>query len=148
MVATEELSVVDNQYLTVVAAYCPHDYGEVVTWARGLLSMQGITSYDDPDCDRTQIVERKREEDLSTHTSFAIYPSPANNYVDIEINNGKRNGGYTVTIQNYSGVIVETLDMTETSVRLGTEQLQNGMYTVIIQNDDHVVHHQKLVIIH
>jgi len=148
MIAMGKVTETQNNHLMQVAGYCPHEYGEVVTWARGLLSMQGLTGYDDPLCDRSEIEGRRRIVSSEKEANFTVYPSPANNYINIEGVNLDESIDYELVINDYTGVMIGLWSLDKKMTIIETSHLPEGLYTIMIKSDQDVVYNQKLVIVH
>ncbi|MCJ7449870.1 MAG: T9SS type A sorting domain-containing protein [Bacteroidales bacterium] len=70
---------------------------------------------------------------------FTLYPNPANNYVDIDINRGKivaedliLNGEYILTITDINGMVKYTDKFRGLPYRINAGSLPNGMYIINI----------------
>jgi len=69
-----------------ISELCPHLYGDVVYWARGILDHLGeIRSYDDESCD-SDLKEgvSPRVKESSSKELIIVSPNPTSNYVTIK----------------------------------------------------------------
>lgn len=76
----------------------------------------------------------------NTSNSFAIYPNPANEFINIELEEATA-GQSAVKIYNIAGMLVksESIQPNSQQIRLNTSLMQNGLYIVTIQNENGVM---------
>lgn len=81
--------------------------------------------------------------------SYATYPSPADNFLIIESTDSFEMKDAQVIITDVSGKSVMKMNMTDKIIRLNVQDLNNGLYFVIIvDNDNLLTYKNKFVINH
>jgi hypothetical protein len=81
-------------------------------------------------------------EKINSGSQVNIYPNPAKNYLNIEINN-ETNGVASISIMNIVGqvVIIENIDLNSglTVKQLNTAGLSNGIYFIKVTNNGNII---------
>ena len=107
-----------------------------------------IRDSDDPLCDRSEIEGRRRIVSSEKEANFTVYPSPANNYINIEGFNLDESIDYKLVINDYTGVMIGLWSLDNKMTIIETSHLPEGLYTIMIKSDQDVVYNKKLVIVH
>jgi len=134
-IAFDELDENDISELTTVAQLCLEEYGEVVTWARGLLNLCDIRGFDTGDCEHVETEGRSRQ--VTQELVLSISPVPAGNYIDVMVSSVRDSEG-TFTITDISGRVLSNQASSEKLTRIETDYLENGMYYLMYNDKDGV----------
>ena len=75
-----------------------------------------------------------------TENSFAVYPNPADNYLNIKLENASE-ATSTINIYDLSGkqVLSQNLPVKQKTIQVNTELLKNGLYFLTIVNSNTVM---------
>lgn len=140
----EGLSNQDMAELRSVAILCIHEYGEAVTWARGLLELNGIYDYEKQDC--TGAIQ-ERATTQSVVEQMLLFPNPADDKLTIGLSTAAV--GQIEIVDLTGKVIYSVRTNLEAQVELSTASFENGMYLVRYRADEKSTYQtQKLVIQH
>ncbi len=142
-IALIELDENDISELTTVAQLCLQEYGEVVTWARGLLNLYDVRDFDMGDCEQAETEGRSRQ--VTEELLLNISPVPAENYIDVRISSATDSEG-TFTITDISGRVLSKQNRSEKLTRIETAYLENGMYYLVYNNENGVFKTSSFII--
>ena len=82
--------------------------------------------------------------EIANSNYIHIYPNPTNNFLTIETE--KLNGVSTIELYNLQGQLITTKAF-EASLKLDVSNQSQGVYFIVIKDDDHkVIHREKVVI--
>ena len=144
-IAHGELDESELQSLQLVANLCIQDYGEVVSWARGLLAMHHDYSYSNDHC--TEVVEeRSRRPEQNTGLIMKLSPQPAGDYVLVHIEGGNISAA-TLDIRDMTGQLILSISY-EDGQQIRTENMAQGVYLIQVISEGNVVISQKMIVTH
>ncbi len=86
---------------------------------------------------------------LETPADFALYPNPAENYVNIELENYK-DRDVTIQLVDQVGRLVKEMDLpqlSDTKVRMELDDISNGSYFVFVRSKEGHRFTRKLMVI-
>ncbi|MBL0339514.1 MAG: T9SS type A sorting domain-containing protein [Bacteroidetes bacterium] len=85
---------------------------------------------------------------FSPNDNFQLYPNPANNNVEIKLNNNKELISNVVLINNLGNIVLkEKLDEKQSSYKLNTSQRPSGLYLLKIMTTSGTTYSNKLMIV-
>ncbi|MCF8331799.1 MAG: DUF4397 domain-containing protein [Bacteroidales bacterium] len=75
-----------------------------------------------------------------TENSFAVYPNPADNYLNIKLENASE-ATSTINVYDFSGKLVlsQNLPVNQKTIQVNIELLKNGLYFLTIVNSNNVM---------
>lgn len=129
-ISTGSLDEADLMALKNVAELCESQYGEVVSWAQGLLATYRNYDYLIAECSGTAVEGRSRS-NVETALTMRIAPIPASDelYIDIE---GLNQAGI-LTITDVTGRQILTQKVNNNGlIHLDLSSTQNGLYFVTL----------------
>ncbi|UPT67548.1 MAG: T9SS type A sorting domain-containing protein [Sphingobacteriales bacterium JAD_PAG50586_3] len=83
------------------------------------------------------------KENLLNNLHIAIYPNPAQDFVNIELPQSYNQA--SLNIYNLTGQLISQKPITSTQIPIA--ELGNGMYIFVIQNGDKVIGRQRVVVV-
>lgn len=147
LVATQTLTHAELEQLESVAALCPHEYGEVVTWARGLLTMYGRYDYVKQNCNR-EVEQRESYSEDEREMDMKHYPSPADEIVTVELS-GAEHKHHTITIMDFWGRTVKQVELIGSeTIEIGVSDLDSGYYFLSCKSEEEILMTKSLIIHH
>ena len=78
---------------------------------------------------------------------ITVMPNPASDYINLDFNNPGRDK-LTINVVNAAGSLVEKLTTTNTSLRLSSQKMPNGIYEIRIVLNNEILGTKKLIIQH
>ncbi len=75
-----------------------------------------------------------------------IYPNPANDIINIEIENNIQNG--EILIYNSIGHLVNRIDLTNNHKSINLSNFNNGLYFIKITENSNIIASKKVLVIH
>jgi hypothetical protein len=139
-----------------IAQQCPYAGGPAVIQARIMISMfndtmtyndqavclaSGMYRYENPMPEQNNIPD-------PVQPKIKVYPNPANNRIELEIQHSGVTGNCVLEIENaYSQrIIFYSYECNETHLSLITESLQPGVYLVVVKYSNEILGRAKFVI--
>ena len=146
-IAFNELDETDMQELSQVAHLCRLEYGEVVNWAQGLLSLHRV-EYVDNDCnEEIQLRSLEDSGDMKENDDdyIRLSPVPTDEYLNIAfINAGKGK----LLIADMLGNVLKEVGTVDKSHRINTSQLENGSYLISYYQNNMLKETKVFVVLH
>ena len=141
-----DFDATEKAAIDAVAARCPQYNGPAVYHARFLQEFYRVPDWSDSDC--TPISERSTARPSATATGMRVYPNPASNLVQIDLEQAA-GADYQLHVFSLTGQLMHTQRIGETttsfSFPIGT--LENGYYLLHIADGSRSIFRQKLAIL-
>ena len=133
-----------------IAQQCPYIGGTPVFKARSYLAMLGDTTQfqDASICAMEGIFRQAQNNIANADLQFLIQPNPAQNYVDVMLNN-KLEGICSISIVDAIGknIYSKTFDCKTRILKIDTSKFVNGVYNIGISINGNVIKNEKLIIV-
>lgn len=139
----EQLTEGELEHLSEVSSLCASEYGDVVHWARGLLSAYTMELPPSNDECLDKVAPRSRSMQQAVSLG-ELYPNPAKDEVSITLN------GYevsTLVIKSIDGRVLKKIALSPGLNRLETSELSEGLYLLDLENSIDLEKVKKLIII-
>ena len=86
--------------------------------------------------------------DLNSEEIVTVYPQPADQLLNIELNLGSREGNFTIQILDLSGKLVYRQVYFTADINIPVNNIQTGIYLIKIQYETGVYFSRKIIIQH
>gem|GEM_PF-2394333 len=143
-VAYQNLDEMDLAQLQVVASKCLTEKGEVVSWARGLLSNYGIYEYPLETCDATD--QRERTEKKEEGISLKAFPMPADDQFRVHFTTVP--DGELILIDVAGRTVFNKVVSGNKDIQLSVGHLETGYYLLQYVKDDSIILTESISIQH
>ena len=143
-VAYQNLDEMDLAQLQVIASQCLTEKGEVVSWARGLLSNYGIYEYPLETCDATD--QRERTEKKEEGISLKAFPMPADDQFRVHFTTVP--DGELILIDVAGRTVLNKVVKGSKDIQLSVGQLETGYYLLQYVKDDFIILTESITIQH
>jgi len=165
----QDLTLLENLQLLLLAHQCPFADGQVVYNARALYNLvnQTIVVYNDNNCSKRGFSFRELNDSMISNTpeedellqqlivnekvskekfkyvnEYVLFPNPADNEVSVRWNNGSGD----LRIITMDGHVAKTVRSATNTATLSVADLPAGLYLVELRKEGIIVARQKLVV--
>jgi len=131
-----------------LAELCPFTHGQGVYIARALYSLIDPLYEFVNICETDPNFAPKKKQITEKETKLTLYPNPASDILNFEIENYDLNEGLIVEISDIMGRLVKSLELVSKNTNnIDISDLKNGIYTISIKLNNGASLIEKLLII-
>lgn len=139
-------SSADSSLLIELAHLCEREYGNPVTWARGVYANWFEEEVDEEAACGSGL--RKTSEQMHKPANIMmIKPNPAANQINVKLHPYDTKSTYFLRIYTINGNFVNTNSLTSADSYLDISYLQNGVYVVALYKDNSILQRVKMTIV-
>jgi Secretion system C-terminal sorting domain len=139
-------SSADSSLLIELAHLCEREYGNPVTWARGVYANWFEEEVDEEAACGSGL--RKTSEQIHKPANIMmIKPNPAANQINVKLHPYDTKSTYFLRVYTINGNFVNTTSLTSADSYLDISYLQNGVYIAELMKDHITIQRVKLTIV-
>lgn len=86
--------------------------------------------------------------DLNSEEKVTVYPQPADQLLNIDLNLGSREGNFTIQILDLSGKLIYRQAYFTADINIPVNNIQTGIYLIRIQYENGFYFSRKIIILH
>ena len=137
------------QSLRVVAALCPHEYGEVVGWAQGTLEIEGVGYFSAQDCERSEVSPRSREGLTSgANIDMKLSPIPVDDLLKIELSRTNFKSGILNLYDVQGRLLISEEVISNGLTTMDVSVVESGLYFLVLVEDEKILLTKKVNVAH
>jgi len=87
-------------------------------------------------------------DELSQFDQMNVYPNPANEFIQVDLNTEKMQEAVTFQLIDVNGAVIQEVRSSNTEIRMNTIDLANGIYVYRVLVNNQVIGSEKIVIQH
>ena len=139
-------SSADSSLLIELAHLCEREYGNPVTWARGVYANWFEAEVDEEAACESGL--RKIAEQIHMPANIMmIKPNPAAKQISVKLHPYDTKSTYFLRIYTINGNFVNTISLTAADSYVDIGYLQNGVYVAALYKDNSIIQRVKLTIV-